>query len=205
MNFKDVNPVYSPTLYFIGKHMQKFVFQTLWRRRVLGAENIPPFGTPVIFAANHRSLTDPSNIGSAVPYPIFYFAKEELFRIPILGWYIRRVNSFPVRRKDHDVSALKTAVDVLKHGGALTMFPEGGRRLDPKHQWRAKAGVGLLASKTGAQIVPVGIKHADRLLSLPQLQLIFGKPMFPPKSDNHEDYQRVADEVMLRIKELCDE
>ena len=203
MNFRDVNPVYSPVLYAIGKAVQSFAFDTIWRRRVRGQENIPPFGTPVIFAANHRSLSDPSNVGSAVPYPIFYFAKEELFSVPVVGWYIRRVNSFPVKRGKNDVGALKTAVSVLEHGGALTLFPEGGRRLDAARQWKAKAGVGLLACKTGARIVPVGIKNSDRFTSLGRLEVAFGKPIFPPANADTQDYQALADRVMERIKELC--
>src|ERR1700682_1420579 len=79
MNFRDVNPVYNPLLYFIGKNLQALAFRIIWRRKVRGLENVPPFGTPVIFAANHRSLTDPSHVGSSLPYPIFYFVKEELF------------------------------------------------------------------------------------------------------------------------------
>ena len=203
MNFRDVNPVYSPTLYAVGKSVQAMAFRLLWRRKVSGLENVPPFGTPVIFAANHRSLTDPSDVGSTLPYPIFYFAKEELFRIPVLGWYIRRVNSFPVRRREHDVGAFKTALHVLEHGGGLMLFPEGGRRLDPQRQWKAKAGVGMLACRTGAQVIPVGIKNADRLMQFAQLEVIFGKPIFPPQSADHDAYQRFADEVMSRIKELC--
>jgi len=203
INFRDVNPVYSPVLYSVGKNLQAMAFRLLWRRKARGLENVPPFGTPVIFAANHRSLTDPSNVGSCLPYPIFYFAKEELFRIPLLGWYIRRVNSFPVRRHENDVGAFKTAVDVLEHGGGLMLFPEGGRRLDPLRQWKAKAGVGMLACKTGAQVIPVGIKNADRLRQFASLEVVFGKPIFPPKNADHEAYQRMADEVMARIKELC--
>jgi len=203
MNFRDVNPVYSSFLYALGKAVQSFFFNVIWRRKAFGLENVPPFGTPVIFAANHRSVTDPSNAGSCVPYPIFFFAKEELFKVPVLGWYIRRVNSFPVRRKEHDVGALKTAVDVLEHGGALMLFPEGGRRLDPARQWKAKAGVGLLACKTGAQVVPVGIKNSDKLLKLARLEVVFGKPMKPPTAAGREEYQKFADEVMVRIKELC--
>jgi len=203
VDFRAVNPVYSPLLYTVGKNLQSAAFQVLWRRRVRGLENVPPLGTPAIFAANHRSLTDPSNVGSALPYPIFYFAKEELFRVPLLGWYIRRVNSFPVRRRENDVGALKTAVDVLESGGGLMLFPEGGRRLDPATQWRAKAGVGLLACKTGARIIPVGIKNADRLKKLAPLEVAFGKPIFPPAEGDREVYQRLADDVMLRIKELC--
>ena len=64
MNFREVNPVYSPFLYALGKVVQTAAFKILWRRRAYGLEHVPPLGTPAIFAANHRSLTDPSNVGS---------------------------------------------------------------------------------------------------------------------------------------------
>jgi 1-acyl-sn-glycerol-3-phosphate acyltransferase len=203
MNFRDVNPVYSPTLYFIGKNLQALAFRLIWRRKVSGLENVPPLGTPVIFAANHRSLSDPSNVGSSLPYPIFYFAKEELFQVPFIGWYIRRVNSFPVRRKEHDVGAFKKAIDVLEHGGGLMLFPEGGRRYDPNRQWKAKPGAGMLACKTGALVVPVGIKNAERFTRLAPLEVTFGKPIHPPPYSSREDYQKLTDIIMTRIKELC--
>ncbi len=205
MDFREINPVYSPTLYFLVKELQKLSFNTIWRRRVYGKENIPPFGTPTIFAANHRSLSDPPDVGTCVPYPIFYFAKEELFQIPVLGWGIRRVNAFPVKRAEHDIGAFKLAIRVLKNGGGLVLFPEGGRRLDPKKQWIARAGVGMLACKTGARVIPVGIKNADRFSKLAPLEVRFGEAIFPPAEPAPEDYQKVADRVIHRIKELCHE
>ena len=90
----SANPLFSPALYAVGKFITGGSFDLFWRRQVRGQEHIPPPGTGVIFAANHRSLADPNLVGSAVPYPIHYFAKEELLQVPILGWYIRRVNAF---------------------------------------------------------------------------------------------------------------
>jgi len=83
-----------------------------------------------------------------IPYHVNYFAKEELFEIPVVGWYIRRVNAFPVNRNEADVGAVKTAQRILEAGEGLVLFPEGGRRRDPKRQWQAKSGVGLLACTT---------------------------------------------------------
>ena len=203
MNFRDFNPDYSPPIYWLGKNGQAVAFRVLWRRKVRGLENVPPFGTPTIFAGNHRSLSDPSNVGSCLPYPIFYFAKEELFHVPVLSWWLRHVNAFPVRRKEHDVAAFKKALDVLQGGGGLMLFPEGGRRHDPARQWKAKPGVGMLACKTGARIIPVGIKNNERFTKLGRLEVNFGKPICPPKTDDRESYQKIADDVMSRIKELC--
>ncbi|MFA5974659.1 MAG: lysophospholipid acyltransferase family protein [Elusimicrobiota bacterium] len=202
----QANPLFNPFLYFLGKQFTGRSFDLIWRRRVFGLENIPPAGTPVIFAANHRSLADPNLVGSAVPYPIHFFTKDELFQIPLLGWYIRRVNAFPVKREEHDVGAFRRAVHILEHGEALLLFPEGGRRLNPARQWKAKAGVGTLACMTGAQIVPVGVLHSERFTRLSGITVRFGKPIFPPeKEGNRAMYQELSNRVMQRIKELCDE
>jgi len=158
VNFREVNPYYSPLLYFIGKNLQAMAFRMIWRRKVRGLENVPPFGTPVIFAANHRSLTDPSNVGSSLPYPIFYFAKEELFQVPFIGWYIRRVNSFPVRRKEHDVGAFKTAIDVLDHGGGLMFFLKGEGVWILKSNGKPNPVSGCSPARPGRRSSPWGSK-----------------------------------------------
>jgi 1-acyl-sn-glycerol-3-phosphate acyltransferase len=199
------NPYHNAILYAIGKAISNGIFNTFWRRRVKGRENIPAQGRGTIFAANHRSLADPNLVGSAVPYPIHYFAKEELFQIPLVGWYIRRVNAFPVRRKEHDVTAFKTAQRVLQAGEAILIFPEGGRRLDPARQWKVKAGIGMLSCLTGAQIVPVAVVHSDRFNRLAKITVSFGKPIFPPDDCKKDDYQRLSEEVIKRVKELYDE
>jgi len=199
----DANPHFSPILYFLGKIFTATSFDVIWRRQVIGKENIPPFGNPVIFAANHRSLADPNLVGSAVPYAIHYFAKEELFHVPVLGWFIRRVNSFPVKRGENDVGAFKAAIRILQQGEALLLFPEGGRRLDPERQWKAKPGLGMLACKTGALIVPVGVTHSERFTKLAKIRVAFGKPIPAPANAARDDYQELTDRVMVRIRELC--
>jgi 1-acyl-sn-glycerol-3-phosphate acyltransferase len=199
------NPFYNGALYAIGQSASNVLFNTIWRRKAFGVENVPPAGTPVIFAANHRSLADPNLVGSLVPYPIYYFAKAELFDVPLVGWYIRRVNAFPVKRKENDVGAFKTAVRVLEQGGGLLLFPEGGRRLDPVRQWKAKAGVGTLACRTGAMIVPVGVLHSDRFTRLASVTVRFGQPIYPSKGEGPDPYQELSNRVMRRIKELCHE
>lgn len=198
------NPYFSSVLYFFGKHFTGLSFDFIWRRKVFGLENIPPAGTPVIFAANHRSLADPNLVGSAIPYPVNYFAKEELFAIPLLGWYIRRVNAFPVNRVQADVGAVKTAQRVLAAGEGLVLFPEGGRRLDPKKQWVAKSGVGMLACTTGAMVIPVGVWNSEHFTKLQRIEVRFGKPMMPPKESSKEAYQQFSQHIMDEIRRLVD-
>ena len=116
---------------------------------------------------------------------------------------IRRVNSFPARRSAHDVSAFKTSLAVLEAGYPLLLFPEGGRRLDPRTQWVARPGVGMLAAKTGAIVIPVGIRNAQHLHRLAKIRVRFGTPMAAPADTGGDVYQRFTDQVMTRIQELC--
>lgn len=201
---RELNPVFSRGLYTVGQWICSSVFHGLWRFELKGAERLPPQGTGVILAANHRSLIDPPLVGCDLPYPLFYFAKAELFEIPVLGWYIRRVNSFPVSRREQDVGAFKTALRVLRAKQALLLFPEGGRRLDPKRQFKAKPGVGMLAGKAQVPVIPVGIIGTDRLGSFPKVKVRFGEIMLPPAPED-TDYQAYSERVMERIKELCHE
>jgi len=198
-----INPDYNPVFYFFGRGFTNLAFNLIWRRQTCGREHIPPMGRSVIFAANHRSLADPNLVGTSIGYPIHFFAKAELFDVPVLGWYIRKVNAFPVRRIESDISAFKTAQRILKNNEGLLLFPEGGRRLEPEKQFVGKAGVGMLACKTGATVVPVGIVNSDKFPRLTKLQVRFGKPMTPPASPTKDDYQRFSDEIMARIQDLC--
>jgi 1-acyl-sn-glycerol-3-phosphate acyltransferase len=199
------NPYYNPIFYWFGKNGSHAAFTLFWRRKVFGRENIPPQGTPVIFAGNHRSLADPQIIGSAIPYPVNYFAKEELFQIPVLGFIIRRVNAFPVRRGAGDVGAVKMAQRILEAGEGLVLFPEGGRRLDPKRQWVAKSGVAMLACSTGAKVVPVGVKNAHRFSKFGALEVHFGKPLQPPSDAGKDAYESFSQLVITKIRELVEE
>ena len=201
-SYRELNPVYSPFLYRAGQVVQSFVYHLLWRLNVSGVENIPGPGQGAILAANHRSLIDPPLVGCDLAFPLFYFAKAELFRVPVLGWYIRRVNSFPVSRTDHDIGAFKMALRVLHGNQKLLLFPEGGRRLDPKRQFKSKAGVGMLAGKAQVPVVPVGIIGSDRLDRFARVHVRFGKAL-PPPAPEDLDYQRYSDRVMEHIKELC--
>jgi 1-acyl-sn-glycerol-3-phosphate acyltransferase len=199
----SANPHFRPNFYAAGKFVTGKAFDILWRREVYGRENIPAPGQGVIFAANHRSLADPNLVGSAIPYPIHYFAKDELFKVPLLGWYIRRVNAFPVKRAEHDIGAFKTAQRILEKGEGLLLFPEGGRRLDPRRQFVARAGVGMLACKTGALVCPVGVIGSEHFPKLVRVQVHFGPCLRPPDNPTRDDYQRFSDLVMEKVRGLC--
>ncbi len=133
-------------------------FLTRWE--VSGLERVPRSGT-LIVASNHISFWDPPLIGAALPREAHFLAKEELFSTPVLGPLIRSVNAIPIRRGAADLTGLARAIEKLKSGGALLMFPEGSRMRDGELH-AARPGVGLLAVQTDARIVPCYISGSDK-------------------------------------------
>jgi 1-acyl-sn-glycerol-3-phosphate acyltransferase len=137
-------------------------YRLLGRLRVEGAENVPRAG-PVILAPNHVSAADWPAVGVAAPRTLWFMAKEELFAIPVLGPLIRICRAFPVRRDSADRAAFRLTEALLARGEAVVIFPEGRVSEDARLQ-PLKQGLALLALRTGATVVPVGLLGTERLL-----------------------------------------
>ncbi len=123
--------------------------------RPMGFESIPAQG-PLIIICNHVSGFDPPVVGTLVARPLYYMTKEELFRFRPLGFLIRNLHAYPVKRGKPDRQALRTSLDLLTAGHALLIFPEGHRTPTGELQ-PARSGSVFLSRRTGARIVPIGI------------------------------------------------
>jgi len=178
---------------------------------VKGTENIPRFGG-LIVASNHISFWDPPLVGAALPREAHFLAKEELFSNPVLGPVIRSVNAIPIRRGAADLSGLTRAMETLKRGGALLMFPEGSRMRDGELH-PARPGVGLIAVQADVPIVPCYISGSNRprrwLYRGTRVRIWFGVPRHWRElvgGDSEEAgrmlYQRVGDTLMREIAAL---
>ena len=168
-----------------------------------GAENMPPEGG-VIVAANHMSNWDPPFLASFLQRPVSYMAKQELFEIPIFGTVIRWLFAFPVRRGAADRSAVKAAVKELRAGRCVGIFPEGTRSKDGEVH-RFGAGVALLASMSGAPVVPAAIVGTDKMKNL---RVVYGAPMsFEGKANREtlDEFSNKIREEVVRMKKLCEE
>lgn len=169
--------------------------------RVYGGENMPKTG-PVIVACNHVSFFDPPVLGSASPRRIQYMAKEQLFRIPVLGPAIRAVGAYPVDREGSATAAVKRSVEVLRQGGVIGIFPEGTRNLSGGAEVRG--GVSLLASLGKAPVVPARLVGTSGAKRLERFRVYFGKPMSLPqeRKATREEMANFTEEVMRAIRSL---
>jgi len=127
---------------------------------VHGRNRIPREGG-LIVASNHISFWDPPLVGAACRRELYFLAKEELFRTPVLGPLIRSVHAIPIRRGVADLSGMSRAIEVLKGGGALLMFPEGSRMRDGELH-PARPGVGMMAVSADVPVVPCFIAGSHR-------------------------------------------
>ncbi len=127
--------------------------------KIEGLHNLPQKG-PVIIAANHVSNWDPILVGVALPRPIHFMAKAELFHNWLLGSICRGLNAFPVQRGTADRNAIRQALQMLKEGEMLGIFPEGARR-KVVAETSIQPGVAMLALKSGAEVVPVAISGTE--------------------------------------------
>lgn len=137
----------------------KLFLSTVYRRRVWGRENLPENGGYIIIA-NHQRLFDPAFIDFAVGKRVRYMAKAEIFKNPISAAFFRILGAFPVNRGKSDVSAVKTADNVLKNGEILGIFPEGTRSKTGE-LLKFKNGAALVAAQTGADILPIYIEYSN--------------------------------------------
>lgn len=183
------------------------LFGGLYRCRCRGAGHLPAEG-PAIVVVNHKALVDPVVIGMVCDRPLRYMAKKELFRNPLLRWLITTLGAFPVDRGAGDRRALETSLAVLAAGGVLLMFPEGHRhRDDAVHEFLP--GVGLIALRSGAPVVPAASKGTAELWrhgrpGFPALRVALGPPLdlSDLKGRGSKVYAEAARRMQAAVAEL---
>ena len=132
------------------------LFFTIYNRlEVRGLDNIPK-NTTMIVASNHASYIDPPLIGCVFPGTLRYLAKESLFRVPLLWFFIRALGAVPVKREDSQRAGavMKNLLSMLKSGDNVLLFPEGSRSPDGRLK-PLEAGAAYLSVKAGVPVLPV--------------------------------------------------
>lgn len=144
----------------LGKAVAGPPIRWVLRMEVTGREHVPPAG-PAILAANHRSFWDIPVHVLASPRPIVFMAKQELYKGPVTRWLWRSLGGFPVRRETADIRAIDTAMALLERGEVIGVYPEGTRSRTGEMLPFLK-GAAWLALRTGAPIVPCGLRGTER-------------------------------------------
>ncbi len=138
------------------------VFRTFWPLRIEGAEYVPRQGAAVI-VCNHLSMIDPFVVGYATNRLVNFMGKKELFGVPFLGLWLRKLGAFPVDRSRRDPTSLRTALTILKGGHLLGMFPEGTRSATGE-MLELRAGAARLAARTNTPIIPAAVFNTNHAL-----------------------------------------
>jgi 1-acyl-sn-glycerol-3-phosphate acyltransferase len=169
-------------LYYIEKLLAWLAFTILSRYHIEGKSNIPTTG-PVLVVANHLSVADPPALGFMLGRKACFMAKEELFRHKLVGFFVRQFGAFPVYRGRSNRDAFRKAIDLLKQGNALVMFPEGKRSQDGVMQ-DGLPGAALIAYYSQVPILPVGIIGTEVIRGLkwiwrrPSININIGKVFY---------------------------
>jgi 1-acyl-sn-glycerol-3-phosphate acyltransferase len=183
------------------------VVRLLYRLRAAGTENLPNRG--FVLAANHTSNFDPWPLAMPL-YPhrqARFMAKSELFN-PVFKPILLAGGAFPVRRGTADVEAMNRAVELVRDGEIVVMFPEGTRRskgLRKTREPKAHTGAARIALMADAPLVPAAIKGTDRLTRLGPLRVAYGPPI--PMDDLRgmeiaPAAREATDRLMAAIQEL---
>jgi 1-acyl-sn-glycerol-3-phosphate acyltransferase len=194
------------------------ILRVVLRLRVEGAERAPHEG--VLVVSNHLHNADPILTTIAYPYPIHYMAKKEVFRIPVLKLILRWAGAFPVDRGKSDRNAIRRADAALGRGIAVGMYPEGTRSVT-RALASAHAGVGLLALRNEAPVLPVVVTGTERLpfngtkgraqasAKIPDpghkgVRILFGEPFRIPREidGRRVSADEATDRIMVEIARL---
>jgi len=195
--------------------MYSFIAAATWpllrfgyRLRARGIENLPAEGGFVL-ACNHVSSFDPWPLGMPL-WPkrqLRFMAKSELYWWP-LPIVLNGAGAFPVKRGQRDTQAIETAVDLVRAGNVVAMFPEGTRRtkgLVKKFEARPRSGAARIALEGGVPLVPAAVAGTDGLTRFSALRVAYGPPV-DIDDLRGEDVAKVAHEaterLMARILEL---
>lgn len=188
--------------YAVIRALLGFPARLLFRVRRIGRKNEPRREEgPYLVCANHQTVLDVVFLAASLKRQQPHFmAKAELFKVPVLGWLVRKLGAFPVSRGKGDVGAVKHSISLLKSGRSVGIFPQGTRcpEKDPR-DCKVKFGAGLIATHTGATVLPVFIKMKNQKWRfLRRVTVIVGEPIPFEKFD----YQEGASGEYARITEM---
>lgn len=142
-------------MYHASRFVTRVVAKLLFGYRTYGREHFPKTG-PVLIVANHASFLDPPLVGTSSPRQVRFLARATLANHRLLGWWMKSVGTLLIDRDAPSHRALEAGIEVLRAGGAFTVFPEGTRS-PTGAVGEFKRGMLLLLKQTGATVIPCGL------------------------------------------------
>lgn len=180
----------------------------LWRISYQGVENIPQSGGGVIIASNHQTYLDPMWMTLPIYRRIRYLAMSESFGWPIVGKMILILGAWPIQLEKSDPTAIRRSLQWLKNGGAVVIFPEGGRCGPDGKLLRFKPGAARMALEANIPILPITIRGGHRvwpkgyrLPHLAKVELIY-HPLHYVTMQEGEDARQCARRETNRLAEI---
>lgn len=197
----ELRPLPTPKMWPVARFLIQTWLPRLVRMRVYGLERMPATG-PVLLAANHVSYLDIFVLGMSSPRIVYFMAKKELFKPPILRWIMPRTGAFPVDRGAPDRGAIEVARDVLRAGEPLGIYIEGTRKRGGD-LGEVKPGVAMIAAMTDAPVIPVCIYGTGQRNPLHRVSVVYGEPL-RIEGRGSKAYAAGAERIAAEIRHLRD-
>ena len=196
----------SRSFYQLIRFLVVSICRTYCRMTVSGQENIPRTG-PFVLAPVHRSYIDTPIASGCTRRRMRFMGKDSMWKRQPLNWMLSALGAFPVTRGSADREAIMRAIQVLKSGEPLVLFPEGERKSGPIVQ-PLMDGAAYVACKAGVSIIPVGIGGSERVMGKgakfiypKKLVVIIGKPIPVPASVDGRMPRSAVKEVTTQLHE----
>lgn len=200
-------------VYYVVKIVLFTLYKILFRFKAYGAEKVPlSRDRGVILAPNHASYLDPPILGISLKRRVTYLAKDYLFKAFFVGWVLRSIEALPIKTETEDFRSIRQLLKVLKEGKCIVVFAEGTRSVDGKLK-EPEQGIGFLAAKSQAAVVPVYIegsfeaypKGAKRIQCKP-IKVYYGEPFIPAEDQvlmsAENPYMAISQKIMAEIRKI---
>ena len=188
-------------LYSVSKSLVWLYFHAFYKIEITGIGNIPNDGA--IICPNHFNIWDPMLVAICIPREIKFMAKYEVFRNPIVRFYLNDVGTYPVKRGEVDLASIKHTLKLLKQKELVGLFPEGTRMKSGK-LGEANSGVAVFAIKSEKAVIPVAITGSYKFFT--KLKITFGQPIdfvqYKKDKMTNDDYNKLSQIVMENIRQL---
>ena len=189
-------------MYSFSCMLVRLFLHLIFRIKIYGAENLPKSGG-YILCSNHLSNWDPPVLQAFFRRPIRFMAKSELFDAFFVGFVMRCIRAIPVKRSGADLTAIKESFKTLKNGEILGIFPTGQRE-NVKGEGEVKPGIGLIAVKSGCDVIPVHITSTYRIFSKVIIDIGKGEKYSINEGEKltPDVLERVSNEIYSKVKKL---